>query len=389
MRVAVFTDTSFDAESGATTALRAVLRHAPPGLDVRIYTVGEVGIRGDQYLALPSIGAAIPYHPATRVYWPRARRLGRELRARGVNVIHLATPGPVGLAGRWIAHRLRLPLSASYHAHLGERAEMLSRSRRLGAWLERYARWFYAPCEPLFVPSAATRTMLASHGYHTNRCRVWIGGVDASLFSPERRSAAVRDAWRVDDRRPAVLYVGRASPEKGIALLPEIQRVLDAAHVAHRLIVAGTGPALASLRDACPDAVFLGDLVPDTLAVAMASADVLVSPGGTDASGQTVLEAQAAGLPAIVTDRGGPREQIEDGVTGYACRAGDAGDLASRLVEVLRLRARRAEMSAAARDRVKGRDWPATLAPVYTAWRDAARRLEAPAPWTVRQPGSL
>ena len=63
---------------------------------------------------------------------------------------------------------------------------------------------------------------------------------------------------------------------------------------------------------------FTGYLKGHTLAEAYASADVFVFPSTTDTFtfGNVVLEAQASGLPVIVSDQGGPRENMVHGQTG-------------------------------------------------------------------------
>ena len=52
-----------------------------------------------------------------------------------------------------------------------------------------------------------------------------------------------------------------------------------------------------------------------------ASGDLFVFPSTTDTLGQAVMEAQCAGLAALVSDRGGPSGMVEDGVTGRVLRA--------------------------------------------------------------------
>jgi glycosyltransferase involved in cell wall biosynthesis len=376
MRAAIFTDNDFDKVNGVTTTLKAVLKHAPPGVEARVYTAADLGVQADDYFVARSVGIGLPYYREMRIYWPRPRVLARELRAHGVDVIHVTTPGPVGLTARWLSRQLDVPMVGSYHTHLGEYAAVLSGSPRLGRLTERYLRWLYEPCDPLLVPSMATRSLLAGYGYRTGRCRLWPRGVDAAVFAPERRSQALRDAWHVDHRRPAVLYAGRLSTEKGLDIAAEVQRALESARIAHRLIFVGDGPMMAELRELCPDAVFLGTVPHDRVAVAMASADVFLFPSATDTFGNVVLEAQACGLPVLVTDRGGPCQQIVDGVTGYVCPAGGVREFAGRLALLLRNLEHRAEMGAAARDHARRRDWSSALAPVYGAWTTALQRSE-------------
>jgi len=65
----------------------------------------------------------------------------------------------------------------------------------------------------------------------------------------------------------------------------------------------------------------------------MASADVFVFPSRTDTARNVVLEAQASGLPVLVTDQGGPRENMLRGETGFVCQ--DLPDFVRRTIEML------------------------------------------------------
>jgi len=152
---------------------------------------------------------------------------------------------------------------------------------------------------------------------------------------------------------------------------------LNDRHVSHRLIVVGDGPMLPALREACPDAVVTGRLTHDQVAVAMASADIFVFPSAADTAGNVVLEAQASGLPVVVSDRGGGlHENIVAGESGYVCRSGDAADHGDRIA-ALSEPGLRCRMGAAARRYAEGRSWEASLAPVYSLYRAVlARRIE-------------
>jgi hypothetical protein len=93
---------------------------------------------------------------------------------------------------------------------------------------------------------------------------------------------------------------------------------------------------------------FTGYLHGEELATALASCDVKVFPSTTDTWGNAPLEAQASGLPVIVTDIGGPAELMQDGVTGIIVRGHDVRSLQLAMQQLLGgdLRAR---MGAAAR----------------------------------------
>jgi glycosyltransferase involved in cell wall biosynthesis len=367
MRVAIFTDNDFEKVNGVTTTLRAVLEHAPDDVDLRVYTCDGFGLETPEYLALRSFGMGIPYYREMKIYAPPIRRFLRHAIADGIEVIHLTTPGPVGLAGVWAASRLGVPLIGSFHTDLATYTTILSGSRRLGRMMQTYLRWPYARCHRVFAPSAATRDMLIGAKLDPSRIEIWPRGVSTERFDPARRSEALREQWGVSDRRPALLYVGRASREKGLALLQPLSRLLEYAGVSHRLVVIGDGPMRSELAAGCPDAVFTGTLRPDDVATAMASADVFVFPSETDTAGNVVLEAQASGLPVLVSQRGGPAENMTHGETGFCCA--NLREFASRAADLLRKSARRRVFSEAARRYAMTRSWQTALEPLYRAYR--------------------
>lgn len=83
-------------------------------------------------------------------------------------------------------------------------------------------------------------------------------------------------------------------------------------------MVVGDGPHRDSLElELGARAEFTGALSGRELAAACRRADLFVFPSKHDTFGQVVMEAMATGLPAVVTDQGGPQEPVEDGVTGF------------------------------------------------------------------------
>ena len=371
MNVAIFTDNDFDKVNGVTTTLSAVLQYAPPGMRLRVYTAGVLPIDSPSYLSLKSVGLPIPFYGEMHMYLPRLRAYVEHARADCVDVIHLTTPGPIGLAAMHTARRLRLPMVGSFHTDLAAYTAVLSGSAWLGGLMREYMRWPYGRCARVLVPSEDTRRLLVGAKGDARRIDVWPRGVDTSLFSPGRRSARLRESWHVCDSRPAILYVGRVSREKGLHLLPHIQRHLRALGLEHRFIIAGQGPMLAELRQQLPEAMFTGVLSRQAVAEAFASSDVFLFPSRTDTAGNVVLEAQASGVPVVVADSGGPRENMVDGTTGVVCEGDDPAGWAQALAQVLR-GGRHAQMAGAAREYALTRQWERSLQPLYRAYEEVS-----------------
>jgi glycosyltransferase involved in cell wall biosynthesis len=375
IRVAILTDNDFEKINGVTTALGETLVHAPEDLRLRVYTASGLGCSTPDYLALPSWGVGIPFYPDMRMYWPPYRSLLRRLQDDCVDLVHLTTPGPMGLAALGAARRLRVPLVGSFHTDLARYTAVLSGSRALETFMRGYMRWLYAHCSTIFVPSQATRRLVAESGVPASRLRIWSRGVDTEVFTPARRSPALRAEWRAGSDRPVLLYVGRLSREKGVDQLPALHEALVRLGVDHKLVIVGDGPMRREVAAGCPAAARLGTIGRDHLAEVYASADVFVFPSRTDTAGNVVLEAQASGLPVVVSDAGGPREQMVDGLTGTVC-ADDPVAWVTAVATLLTDAVMRKAAGAAARTHACSRTWPTALAPLYEAYRDivGARR---------------
>src|SRR5262245_43500375 len=103
MRVAIFTDNDFDKVNGVTTTLKAVLAHTPADMQVQVFTAAEVDVDTAAYRAVGSWGVGLPWYREMRIYWPRWRTFARALRQARPDVVHITTPGPIGLMARRLA----------------------------------------------------------------------------------------------------------------------------------------------------------------------------------------------------------------------------------------------------------------------------------------------
>ena len=119
----------------------------------------------------------------------------------------------------------------------------------------------------------------------------------------------------------------------------------------------------------CP-CYFTGFVEGPSLAEMYASADLFVFPSATDTFGNAVLEAQASGLPVIVTDKGGPCENVISGKTGLVVRADEADDLLAALRALVDDPGRIREMGRSARKSMEARSFESAFLRTWQLYHD-------------------
>lgn len=272
--------------------------------------------------------------------------------------IVISTPGPVGLMGLLTAKLLGLRVSGIYHTDFPEYVRVLTGDEKMGSMTWKYMEWFYGSLDAILAPSEAYRLMLMDRGFSADKLRLMPRGIDCQTFNPEKRDPRF---WEMFGSNGQVkfLYVGRISKEKDLDVLADAWERLYREHPDSILSLVGDGPYLNEWKQRMPkgSTICTGFLSGEALARAYASADVFIFPSTTDTFGNVVLEAQASGLPAIVSDKGGPRELVKHGETGFVTEARSADSLYNAMRKLVSDRALLKQMSESARKRMSERTW--------------------------------
>lgn len=356
-KIAVFTDT-FDEINGVSVSIRRLAETAAKrgvALEVITSTSAPTGRRGGALNFQANAWRPLALNPDYPLVAPPIVDVLDYLEENDFTAIHVSTASGTGLVALLAAKLLHLPITGAFHTDLPRYAERLypGTAVQKSAW--RYVTWFYSMLDVVFAPSRATARDLVARGLDPRRVQVLPAWVDGDLFSPSRRDDELRARYGVNGG-PVLVYAGRVAREKSVDLLARAFRdVIDSGASAH-LMVAGDGPYRAEMEAllAGYPASFLGFVPQEELARVYASSDLFVFPSSTDTCGLVVLEAQAAGLPAIVSDRGGPGEYVRPGRTGLVVPGDDRAALAGAIRALLDDEDRRRAMGRAAREHVLG-----------------------------------
>ena len=355
-----FTDTLEDVNGVATTIRKMSAAGAAAGKELIVVTslnnqqICDIPIKN-----FPPIGEfELPEYELQKLSFPPILQMLDYIQRERFTEIIISTPGPVGLTALLAAKMLNLQTSGIYHTDFPQYIRILTEDSFLESMAWRYMHWFYGQLDTVFVNSEEYRQSWIRHGLDPIKLKILPRGLDTELFHPARREPAFFEKFGALNGEVRLLYVGRISREKDLDLLAAAYRRLRDEGLPVQLFIVGHGPYTEALAKTLPEAFFTGYLSGNELATAYASADIFVFPSTTDTFGNVILEAQACGVPVVVSDSGGPKELVDDKTNGLITKSHDVDDLADAIRALVTNPALRERMGKSARASVIDRSWP-------------------------------
>ena len=297
--------------------------------------------------------------------------VNRALEEFRPDVLHITGLNDVSIIAVLLGNKRQIPLLGSWHTTLHEFA-----SRRLDKMFRFLPNSFRSSITKLAerkifqgatlyykipkVVLAPNQELIDALCKGTKRyASLMLRGVDAEVFSPVWRTA--------DDNVFRFGFVGRLRAEKNVRLLAELEKKLLAAGKTNfKFLIVGEGDEREWLEKNMRGAEFTGFLAGEQLSEAYANMDVFVFPSETDTFGNVIQEANCSGVPAIVTNHGGPKFIVQHGKTGYIAETID--DFAKFLLELMENSDKLEKMKKASREFVIAHSWDTVFEKVYEAY---------------------
>jgi glycosyltransferase involved in cell wall biosynthesis len=260
---------------------RTVALHSPQGADLRRKI---------------SVLSRLPYYVGTIVR-----------HVRDADVVHIPAPGDMPLLGMLVALAMRKRLIVRYGSSWTTTSETTLTHKFMRLCMRRFAggrNVMLATGEGRDVPAVGMRWV-----FSTALSRAELDGiepcVDRGLSEP-----------------PRIVYAGRLSPEKGVAVLVKALATLkqEGFEPLPTITLVGDGPARGSLERLvaeldCVDSVrFAGHCNRADLSRHLATADLCVQPSMSEGFSKAWLDAMAHGLPVIASNVGAAGSVIGEGV---------------------------------------------------------------------------
>lgn len=272
-----------------------------------------------------------------------AARLADLMETEGVDLIHARSRAPAW-SSLWAASWSYRPFVTTYHGAYNEKTALKNRYNSV-----------MARGDIVIANSAWTAALVAKrHPFAASRIITIHRGTDLSRFddTAAERAPELRRQWRCDPRDRVILQLARLTPWKGQEVLLDALVLLQKRAISRFVCVfAGSEQGRSAYRERLVNKArdlglervtrFVGHV--DDVPAALAATTVAVQPSTEpEAFGRAAVEAQAAGVPVIVSDLGAVRETVlappeigRDRRSGWRVKPGDAEALAEAMFEAL------------------------------------------------------
>lgn len=261
----------------------------------------------------PSFRMKMPFYKSLDLVIPNFFKIKNEIKKLNPDLLHISTPGTVGLCALISAKLLKIPVVGIYHTDFPAYMEKNTKSKFVKKGTILFLKIFYSSYKALFSRSDEYfETIREQLGFKQEDLYLLKAGINIESFDKKFEDKTIWNKYCVDKNRFKLLYTGRVSVEKNVHKLINLWSENKFENC--ELILVGDveidGLDMKELKK--KNITFLGRRQELALSKIYASSDCFIFPSTTDTLGQVVMEAMSSGLPVIVTNKGGPKTFVNE-----------------------------------------------------------------------------
>lgn len=268
----------------------------------------------------PFFEITMPFYKDMKLVFPNFNTIKKEYLKLKPKSIIVSTPGFFGICALLLTRKDKnLKKIAIYHTDFPAYLYDNTKSKIVEKITTWYMKAFYSRFDVVFTRSKEYETNLIDVvGIKKENIHILPSGINRANFSPNFKDV------NFYPQNFKALYVGRLSIEKNFDMLLRIWPKIYQIHKDAILLCCGQGKFLNDKDRYEKDGIYLlGAKTGFELAKIYASSDIFLFPSTTDTLGQVVMEAGSSGIGAIVSDKGGPKNLVVHGNSGYVLEAKD------------------------------------------------------------------
>ncbi|ASV11650.1 glycosyltransferase [Leptospira santarosai] len=307
----------------------------------------------------------LPSYSDIKVVLPSPTKIKRVIKEFEPDLVHIHTPGLLGLYGINATEKYGIPTIGTYHTLMSEQDMYLSfyrllkldklflkvsksdkklKMKDLGK-IEKFDKFnirkkiilkisnnIYERCDLIISPSHLIEKQLREFGLKT-KIAVVSNGLDLTSF---------KGSIKQSTSAPKLLHVGRISYEKNCDVILNAFKLIHDEIPDSTLTIIGDGPALPSLKVQAQNlgvenfVTFTGFIKREQLPEEYPKYDLFLTASTMETQGLVILESIACGLPAVGVDSFAIPELIHDGRNGYIAKPFDVKGIAEKAVAILK-----------------------------------------------------
>jgi len=264
-----------------------------------------------------------------------AWKVGSLLKQERYDIVNTHFAIPSGPAGHYVSWRYGIPNVLSIHGgDIFDPSKKLSPHDTIG--LKQTVRKMLKKADRVIAQSSDTKCNAETYYGVDRRIDIVPLGIKPSTHSPKSRQSL-----GLPPDKPIFSTIGRLVRRKNLPELLQIFREIQKS-IPSLLFIIGDGPEKENIEHAIGNlglqgAVRLLGRVSDERKYEILNvSDGYLSTAIHEGFGIVFLEAMECGLPVICYDRGGQRDFLISGRTGFLVELGNREEFASRLKELLR-----------------------------------------------------
>lgn len=350
MKIAYFTDAYLPQVNGVTFVVENHAKLLSKNNDVMIFAP-SYGLRRyketleagkliiERYPSLPVIN-----YKEIHLTFAGLPQMIISIRKFKPDVIHFASPLPIGISAVIISKLFKIPLVSTYHTLLSETLPPLppfnsinkiltinNRKDILKNFIWDSSKKIYDYCDVIIAPTKMIKDELSKHD-HKSEIVVISNGIDTKKFSYKlNRKATFK-----------IIYVGRTSFEKNIDVVIKVFNTLLSSIPNVILEIIGDGPAMSSLKKLAKELkiskkiIFRGFVSRDKLPEYYHQSDIFVTASEMEVQPLTIMEAMSCGLPVVGVNRGGVSSLVRDNRNGYLVEPDEFEKMSNKMIKILK-----------------------------------------------------
>lgn len=311
MKIGLFTDTYFPQVSGVATSIKTLKEQLEQlNHEVYIFTttdpnVQEIEKRIIRMPSVPFISFTDRRIVVRGMY--EAYQLAKDLE---IDLIHTHTEFGVGLLGKIVAKKLKIPVVHTYHTMYEDYLHYIAKGKVIRPSHVKFLTKMYTNhIDAVICPSKRVSRKLQSYGVE-KAMKVIPTGIELDRFVrqdiTEQDNQKLRKQLGITTNQVMLLSLSRLSYEKNIQAIIQGMPKVVASLPNVRLVIVGKGPyfdeleALVSTLNLREFVQFVGEVPNDQVAYYYHAADYFVSCSTSETQGLTYTEAMASGTPIVV-----------------------------------------------------------------------------------------